>query len=340
MKCVVCGKNEASIGGLCEECYLNSRNYVRPPKNVEIVKCPRCEGIRIGNTWHYGYNIESAILESLKRNSRILDDRISSEIRYSVIENQNSLDVEYILNLNGKIKNERHRVPFIFKKQLCPRCSRYSGDYFESIIQLRSDRDMDRDEISELEDYVMKNVQLEQRKNPELYVLKKEERDGGVDFYLSSNSSGRVIARRVAERYGATMKESPHLAGVREGKEFYRITFSVRLPWYREGDFIRSGGRVYVVSAIRKGQVRVINMMDGSVESITQKDLKDQGFRVFARKRDAVKAIKIYEEGDYIHIMETGSYRTIVLKRPRYRVENELYIVNDGEEVYIVPPVH
>jgi NMD protein affecting ribosome stability and mRNA decay len=44
--------------------------------------------------------------------------------------------VEYILSLNGEQKVERHGVPYIFNKQLCPRCSRFSGDYFESIIQM------------------------------------------------------------------------------------------------------------------------------------------------------------------------------------------------------------
>ncbi|MEM4256450.1 MAG: NMD3-related protein, partial [Thermoplasmata archaeon] len=95
MKCIVCGKNEAKINGLCEECFLNSRNYVKVPKNVEIVKCPRCDGIKIGNTWHYGTNVDNAIMESLQKNSRILDDRISWKINYSIIENQNLLDVDY-----------------------------------------------------------------------------------------------------------------------------------------------------------------------------------------------------------------------------------------------------
>ncbi|MFP3255301.1 MAG: NMD3-related protein [Thermoplasmata archaeon] len=337
MKCVVCGRNEAKINGLCEECYLNSRNYIKPPRNVEIIKCPRCDGIRVGNTWYYGKILEDAIAESLEKNSKILDDRIDVKIQYSVINTQNMLDVDYILKLNNVEKVEKHLVPFIFKKQLCPRCSRYSGDYFESIIQLRSDGRLKDDELLDLEEFVFKNVDIERKKNPDLYVLKKESRDGGMDFYLSSNSSGRVIARKIADRYGATVRESPHLAGVKEGKDFYRITFSVRLPDYREGDFIKVGNNAYMVVAIRKGQVKVINLKNGYVESITQKDLRDGGYRIFARKGDEVGAIKLYEEGEYIHFMETKNYRTLVIKKPFFKVNREFLIVLDGEEIYIVP---
>jgi nonsense-mediated mRNA decay protein 3 len=337
MKCVVCGRNEAKINGLCEECFLNSRSFIKPPRNVEVVKCPRCDGVRIGNTWHYDRTVDEAISESLTKNSRILDDRLDVNIKYSIIENMNMLDVEYILSLNGEQKVERHGVPYIFKKQLCPRCSRFSGDYFESIIQIRSDREMNRDEILDLEYFIIKNVENEQKRNPDLYVLKKESRDGGMDYYLSSNSSGRVIARRVAERYGASVKESPHLAGVKEGKDFYRITFSVRLPDYREGDFISWRNGVFRVLAIKRGQIKVINLRTGEIESITQKDLKDQGYRIFARSEDMVKAVKLYEEKDYMHFMETRYYKVYAVKKPSFNVRKEFYIVIDGDDIYIVP---
>ncbi|MEM0077549.1 MAG: NMD3-related protein [Thermoplasmata archaeon] len=337
MKCIVCGKNEAKINGLCEECFLNSRNYVKVPKNVEIVKCPRCDGIKIGNTWHYGTNVDNAIMESLQKNSRILDDRISWKINYSIIENQNLLDVDYIISINGKEKVEKHQIPFILKKQLCPRCSKYSGDYFESILQVRFDRKMDSDEINEIENFIFQSIDNEKERNSNLYLLKKEEKDGGMDFYLSSNTSSRVIAKKLAEKYGASLKESPHLAGVKDGKDFYRITFSIRFPDYKIGDFIKVENSIYMVLSIKKGQIKVKNLKNGNVESITQKYLKDKEYKIFASKNDIILAIKIYEEKDYIHFLETVNYKIFTLKKPPFNVNDEFHIVREGEEIYIIP---
>ncbi|MEM0245706.1 MAG: hypothetical protein QW649_03365, partial [Thermoplasmata archaeon] len=65
--------------------------------------------------------------------------------------------------------------------------------------------------------------------------------------------------------------------------------------------------------------------------------LKDKEYKIFASKNDIILAIKIYEEKDYIHFLETVNYKIFTLKKPPFNVNDEFHIVREGEEIYIIP---
>jgi len=336
MKCIVCGEREAAINGMCSKCFLESKRFVNPPKKVEISICPRCGAVKIGNKWDYNLKRDDGINKILSLETGLKDDRVSDTFSWKILENQNLLDVEYRINFKDEEKIEISHVPLIIKIQTCPRCSKYSGDYFESILQLRSGRKLEKQELKEIRDFVMETIKKEMLRNPELYILKEEARDGGFDLYLSSNSSTRTISKKISEQYGAAVKESPHLAGVKDGEKFYRVTYSVRLPDYGVGDFIKSQNERLKILAIKKGQIKVMNIENGNVGSLTQKDFNDRGFSIFARAGDTEVAIVLFERDDEIEIMETSFYKTVVVKKPPFQVKKEVLIVRDGDSTFIV----
>src|SRR5208337_903476 len=65
-----------------------------------------------------------------------------------------------------------------------------------------------------------------------------------------STTSGRQIARAIADDTGATIIESPKLVGAREGKGLYRVTFAVRLPGIIPGDIVRMHGSLVIVEKV------------------------------------------------------------------------------------------
>jgi len=336
MKCIICGKREAVINGMCPDCFLKSKRFANQPKKVEISICPRCGAVKVGNSWNYEIKRDEGINKILHKETTFKDDRINTNFSWKIIENQNMLEVEYKIKFDNGEKIETAQVPLIMKIQTCPRCSKYSGDYFESILQIRSGRKMEGNELKDIKDFVMGTIKREMSKNPELYILKEEIRDGGFDLYLSSNSSTRTISKKISEQYGAIVKESPHLAGVKDGEKFYRVTYSVRLPDYGIGDFIKSGNERLKILAIKKGQIKVINIENGNTGSLTQKDFLDRDFKIFARAKDMETAVVLYERENEIEIMDESNFKIIVVKKPPFNVKKEVLIVRDGESAYIV----
>jgi len=336
MKCIICGKREAVINGMCPDCFLKSKRFANPPRKVEISICPRCGAVKVGNSWNYEIKRDEGINKILHKETTFKDDRINTNFSWKIIENQNMLEVEYKIKFDNGEKIETAQVPLIMKIQTCPRCSKYSGDYFESILQIRSGRKMEGNELKDIKDFVMGTIKREMSKNPELYILKEEIRDGGFDLYLSSNSSTRTISKKISEQYGAIVKESPHLAGVKDGEKFYRVTYSVRLPDYGIGDFIKSGNERLKILAIKKGQIKVINIENGNTGSLTQKDFLDRDFKIFARAKDMETAVVLYERENEIEIMDESNFKMIVVKKPPFNVKKEVLIVRDGESAYIV----
>lgn len=336
MKCIVCGEKEASINGMCSTCFLKSKRFVNPPKKIEISVCPRCGAIKTGNSWHYDINKEEGINRLIKKETSLKDDRVGLNFTWEIIENQNLLNVKYYVSHGNEMKLEQDQVPVIIKIQTCPRCSKFTGDYFESILQIRSDRKLSENDLVNIKKFVLDTIANEMKKNPELYILKEEIKDGGFDLYLSSNSSTRSISKKIAENYGATVKESPHLAGVKNGEKFFRVTFSVRLPKYDVGDFIKSGNERLKILAIRKGQIKVTNIENGSIGSITQKDINDRNFQIFAKKENVESAVVIFEKDNEVEIMDLNSYKTITVKKPPFKISKEVYIVHDGDLTFII----
>jgi len=190
-------------------------------------------------------------------------------------------------------------------------------------------------EISEIKNFVIKTIENEMVKNSELYILKVIEKDSGFDLYLSSNNSAKIISKKISEHFGAKVKESPQLAGLKNGEKFYRVTYSVRMPDYATGDFIKSQNERLRILAIKKGQIKVINIENGNVGSLTQKDFNDRNFVIFAKDKDMESAIVLYERNNEISLLDS-SYRTITVKKPPFSVKKEVLIVRDGENTYIV----
>ena len=53
----------------------------------------------------------------------------------------------------------------------------------------------------------------------------------GLNLYVSSIESARKISKEIIKRLGGVLKESKKLVGKKEGRNVYRVSFSVRLPF-------------------------------------------------------------------------------------------------------------
>jgi nonsense-mediated mRNA decay protein 3 len=132
-----------------------------------------------------------------------------------------------------------------FKPSHCVNCTRKKSHYYEAVLQIRADRrGLSEEEMDAVYEYVNERVDSAS----DAFISEEEKIHGGWDFHLSSKALARNISKELASMYGAQDSSSAKLIGMKEGKELYRVTHSVRLPQYKVGDVINLEGVLYQIT--------------------------------------------------------------------------------------------
>ncbi len=202
--CPRCGRNENEvkfIEAFCVDCYPFN---LKLPGRIEIEICKRCNRMRLKGEW-------------VPYNSRKLEEHIVSKARGefdSVRYDSEKMELVFTVKKGDTAVEIRKHLEFGKKITVCPTCSKISGGYFESIIQLRGD-----------EKKVAKYSKILTRMlRARTFITKTEEKHGGMDIFAGST---RAVLEVLAE-LGVRRKIAKKLVGTREGKRFYRTTFLIR----------------------------------------------------------------------------------------------------------------
>ena len=334
MLCLECGKREAKYDGLCEECFLKKVRFVFLPPHINIVVCPHCGSIKIRNRWK-DLNMEDALQEIIIKNLRFLHppDGYTLDINHGEIEGEFDAVVEFNITYQDLKIQEKKMVNFSIKYESCPRCNRYFGNYFEAIIQLRG---MRKNEISEVVEYLHERVNYYAKKNKNLFVNREVEKKEGWDFYISDKREAKKIARDFGKKYGAILKESPHLTGRKDGKNLYRITYSVRFPEYRKGDVLRVEDEYYLVNEVDGTFVRALSLSNGKLKLI---DSRKHKIEFIVKKEDMEEGMVVYCKENEIQIMDEN-YRVLEVRTPfHFESGKKIKIFRENNEIYVIPEV-
>jgi nonsense-mediated mRNA decay protein 3 len=132
--------------------------------------------------------------------------------------------------IKGVEIEERGEVEVILKQETCERCSRIAGGYYEGIVQIRAEN-----RIPTEEELVMAEKIAYSSVGEADFVSKERKLKEGVDVYVSSMECGRRISRQIVKKLGGVFSESRKLYGRKDGRNIYRVSFSVRLPELEEG---------------------------------------------------------------------------------------------------------
>lgn len=186
----------------------------------------------------------------------------------------------------------------------CPSCAKKSAGYFEAILQVREKDPLivpgERD-VSDVKESKM-----------------------GVDFYMKSVATARQIARRYKKR-GYVIKESEKLFGKKDGKDIYRVSFSVKPPPYSVGDIVSWGGKLYQVSSVG-ANTRLTELASGDKTVIPSRD--DWKIRVIAGKDDFREAIISTVTPSQMQVIELSTGRIFDIPPQKMFAQ--------GEEVYLL----
>ena len=244
MKCVVCGK-EIEHGYLCGKCMVEKTEVVRVSP-LEILMCSRCGAIRVGRRW-VRRELDDVIEDLILKNTRVAEE---FDVREVVVDPSS-----HIVYYRGTIAGDEVevRLPFTLtlKKLSCPKCSRESGGYYESIVQVRAkNRELEEEEMEKVIG-ILEEVLEKEGDNEKAFISKIERKKGGVDIYLGSRNIGMKVSRRISRELGAEITESKKLHTRIDGRDVYRFTYSVKAPEFREGDVVDSDGKMCLVKNVR-----------------------------------------------------------------------------------------
>ncbi len=221
--CPRCGRTEKEvpfIGYFCRDCYLKEHEVVHVPKRLKILYCPRCE--RIYTDRWTEFSLET-LSEWLRK--KIKTDLEGAQLSFSFPEVSED-GISFLYVARGAIEGvpvEVHGEGKIrVEKQLCPRCARESGGYYEAVIQVRGG------DFVRMADLVARAVE----KEPDRYafVSKVVERREGIDLYVGSRKAADRVAKKFEKKYGARVVRSHTLVTEKNGKKLYRLTVALHFP--------------------------------------------------------------------------------------------------------------
>ena len=119
---------------------------------------------------------------------------------------------------------------------------------------------------------------------------------------VGQSAMGEEIAREVTGALGGSYTAHPKLAGEKDGRRLYRVTYSVRLPRLQKGDVIEAGGEYLEVREAGK-RLKVFHLGTGSMAVLPP----GSPYRIVGNVRDAVPALVAYTDAGVAGILDPGN---------------------------------
>jgi len=278
--CPQCGKpTDEFFDSLCKDCFRQGITLLGSESlAVSLSVCTHCGCFFKGKGQT---SIEAVVEDSVRKAIRkkygpdcaVEITELSTELK----ENERSAHVFLVVKaeLKGVEIKERGELAVSLNRETCERCSRIAGGYYAGIVQIRADgRIPADDELAAAEEIAYSSL------GESDFVSKERMLKEGLDIYVSSMECGRRISRQIVKKLGGVFSESKKLYGRKDGREIYRVSFSVRLPGYKQGEIVELGYNVISIEKVIEGK---------GMEGVDTKT----GEWVFVSKKEMMRAKRV-----------------------------------------------
>ncbi len=197
------------IGEFCEFCTIK-RLSKDVPDTIDVDQCKVC-------------NREKGVTEFMDSSQKAVSEVVQREIRNKDIHvsSVKAMDKGVLVRLNfmvGKDELVFEKLVGIRRHRLtCPKCVRMKSGYYQAIVQLRGNED----KVNRLSGRIIRFVERR-----ESFVARMAKVRGGMDLYIEDKAKVGAFFDIYKE---FKPKKSYTLAGMKNGKKLYRVTFSVDL---------------------------------------------------------------------------------------------------------------
>ncbi len=342
--CPKCG-NDTSVllSGVCRECFFQNFALAQLPQVIQARICASCGARFTRGRWTDEDNIGTIVLKTIEDNLSIHEAAEDVEVCINprqLTPHMYKVEVEVVAAIQGERVTSDLSSEIRIIRESCEMCSRMSGGYFEGILQIRAtERIPTENEIETCLRIVDMTIDRMRAKGDRLAFITDTIRSKeGLDLYIGSVNSGRHICKAIIEELGGTFSESPSLFGQKDGKEVYRITFSMRLPRFTPGDIITIGNRKIVVKHMEK-KLTGTDLTDSSRFIATEDDIALA--KHVGHVRDAVNSVLVSEEVHELMILDPFTFRTVNIKKPAgfsLMEDEEIPVIRIEDALFLLPP--
>ncbi len=224
--CPKCGKEKKIddfSGKICSKCFMGESNLI-DMKSKDITLCKSCARIRTKSNWQpfYEDELKNMIVDNLKTK---LEDYNVKNVQTQFVKDKIRFDVD----VEGILNNKKYRAvsTFIIKPQyiMCEDCYKNMSDYFQSIVQIRYEKEtLEREEYKQslgkktIEQFcvdLMQKIVKDLRKDGDYTanIQKVENTKNGFNMYVGSKSQAIKFITSFKQFFRLERKESSKLMG-------------------------------------------------------------------------------------------------------------------------------
>ena len=341
MFCVECGKDTKIFrDGVCFNCYLKSHTFTKGPKYIDLPICTHCGAFKYKNTWTSEL-FGDVIRRIIKNNFQISKELKKMDINTECKDQNDEMDCKVYITgfIDDNEVTEEHEIKVRQKRTVCDVCSKRFGGYHEAIVQIRSNKKKLTDkELDEIQTAVVNLVQgLQAKGNRGLFITDTSIEHGGLDFYISEKEQGFIIAKKIQEQYGGFIKQSSKNIGMRDGKQLYRVTYSLRLPSYKKGDFIKNDNSFFSIVSIHGNKIKMINLSNWDNVIADIKTIEKS--KIIGGEELIKEMIIVSQTKDEIQIMDPLTYKIQVVKKPKKInfPSEKVKILKSETQIFLIP---
>lgn len=317
--CPRCGRECYRLfDSVCKDCFFETFKLIELPHVLHVRICSTCGSHFHRGRWEDVGNLEDVVLKAVEDVLFIHNEAGDVEVYLEPKE-----ITPYIYKVRAEVDavvreesvHAEAETEVRIQRTACDMCSRESGGYFEAIIQIRAAGRFPTEEENRRCMAIAREVMESMRKKGDrlAFISEVVEQKEGVDLYMGSMNASRQLCRLITSELGGSFSESPTLVGMKDGKNLYRITFSVRLPEFRPGDVIRFRGKIIQIKSSGK-KVNGTSLEDGSRFISTPEELKSA--EKIGNMGDAVLTVLVSIEDNAILVLDPETYETVAIKKP------------------------
>ncbi len=128
----------------------------------------------------------------------------------------------------------------------------------------------------------------------------------GIDIIIGSQHIGLLISQGIVAQLGGRYTTHPKLVGEKNGRQLFRITYSVRLPRFQKNDVIKIRNRYYEIIRVESHHVQAIDLRDGTAKSVREDDVE----KIIGNSRNAESGFVVFADGKNMGILDPATSRT------------------------------
>ena len=243
--CPRCGKKNIK-GDYCGACTLIVNPFPREWKRLEMTFCSRCRSALIKNIWSPTKDIEATIRKEFTKRLKLGPD-----VDVTPILDDLKTGPGVTQQIEVEVKAPRHglyAIPMTVAFTICTKCSKVGTQYFEGILQLRTEGELREEVIEATRNEIAKYAERG------VHCTKQGHVRGGMDFLLTSQKHVQAIGRRLHEQFGGILKINSQLfSRSREtSRDLFRVNVLLELPTFMKGDVVDVDGRLVKVTKAGK----------------------------------------------------------------------------------------